>query len=161
MLMLRAVPAVVALLAASGSLTAEPEPGFSAILDVCEATSLEQAAIRGGALDWPAAPDDRDWRTSYERHNGGTVRVIGWRRGEREGDGLLAYWVATGPNAHLACSFSTDHAGLLEALCDLFGAPDTFEEEGATVSALWRRGGREVSFTRVGVNSLLSLTSRS
>lgn len=127
---------------------------------MCEATTLDEAAIRGGRLGWPAAPEDRQWRAGFERYNGGTVRVVGWRRGAREGDGLLSYRVASGPNAHAACTFSTDRPGLLEALRDRYGAPDTFEETGDIASAFWRRGGSEVSFTRVGASSGLSLSRR-
>lgn len=154
---LRAVLAGTALLSA---MTAEAGGGFAAILDVCEATTLDEAAIRGDRLGWPVAPEDRNWRTGFERHNGGTVRVVGWRRSARDGDGLLSYWVASGPNAHTACAFSTDEAGLLEASRDRFGAPDTFEEQDGIVSAFWRRGGSEVSFTRVGASSSLNLSRR-
>lgn len=83
-------------------MSAQAGGGFAAILDVCEATTLDEAAARGGRLGWPAAAEDRDWRTRFERHNGGPVRVVGWRRSAREGDGLLSYWVVSGPNAHAA-----------------------------------------------------------
>lgn len=127
---------------------------------MCEATTLDAAAIRGGHLGWPALPEDRNWRAAFEQHNGGTVRVIGWRRGAREGDGVLSYWVASGPNAHVACAFLTDRRGLLEALRDRFGDADTFEVQGDIVSAFWRRGGREVSFTRVRASSTLNVSRR-
>ncbi|WP_338661470.1 hypothetical protein VQH23_14610 [Pararoseomonas sp. SCSIO 73927] len=132
-------------------------PDFAAIIDVCEATTLDEAADRGGRLGWPAAPEDRDWRAGFERHNGGPVRVVGWRRAEREGDGLLSYWVASGRAPHRACSFATDRPGLLEALRDRFGPPDTIEEHGDIVSAFWRRGEAEVAFTRVGTSSGLNI----
>ncbi|MBX9932467.1 MAG: hypothetical protein K2Y56_13150 [Methylobacterium sp.] len=148
------------MVAAIDSLIAEYGPGFAAILDVCEATSLEEAAIRGGRLGWPVAPEDRDWRAGFERYEGGTVRVVGWRRGARGEDGLLSYWVASGPNARTACAFSTDRPHLLGALRDRFGAPDTFEEQGDIVNAYRRRGGLEVSFTRIGASSSLSVARR-
>lgn len=157
---LRAFVAVTALFAAMSSPTAETGPGLAAILDVCEATTLDEAVIRGGYLGWPAAPEDRNWRTVFEQQNGGTVRVVGWRRGAREGDGLLSYWVASGPNAHVACAFLTDQPGLLEALRDRYGAPDTFDEQGDIVSAFWRRSGREVYFARVGASSTLNVSRR-
>lgn len=158
--MLRAVLAGVAWLAATVVPALGAGDEFAAILDVCEATTLDDAALRGERLGWPAAPEDHDWRIGFERHNGGSVRVVGWRRGAREGDGLLSYWVASGPNAHVACAFSTDGPGLLEALRDRFGAPDTFEAQGDIVSAFWRRDGREVSFTRVGRISGLNVARR-
>jgi hypothetical protein len=86
-----------AVLSAAGSWSAmSASADFTAILDVCEATSLDEATNRGGRLGWPAAPEDRDWHAGFERHNGGPVHVVGWRRTEREGDGLLSYWVASG-----------------------------------------------------------------
>jgi hypothetical protein len=136
------------------------EPGFAAILNVCEATNLEEASIRGEHLGWLVAPEDRDWRTSFERHNGFTVRVVGWRRSVRQSDGLLSYWVASGPNAHTASAFSTDVPGLLEALRHRFGAPDTLDEQGNVVSAFLQRGRREVSFTQVGANRTFNISRR-
>lgn len=158
-LIFRALLAGAALFAATGSLTAEAGSGLAVILDVCEATTLDEAAIRGGRLGWPAAPEDRDWRTNFERYNGGTVRAVGWRRGAGKSEGL-SYWVASGPNAHAACAFSTDCPGLLETLRDRLGAPDTFEEQGDIATAFWRRGGREASFTRVGARSSVTLLLR-
>lgn len=160
MLILRAVIAVAVSLAVMSAPTADTGPGFAAILDVCEASTLQEATIRGGHLGWPAASEDRNWRTSFERHNGGTVRVVSWRRGVREGDGLLSFWVASGPSGHAACAFSTDRPGLLEALRGRFGAPDTFDEQDEIVSAFWRRGSSEVSFTRVGASSSLNISRR-
>lgn len=155
-----ALAAFIALLTASSSLAAETGSALAVILDVCESTTLDEAAVRGGHLGWPTAPEDRNWRTAFERHNGGTVRVVGWRRSAREGDGLLSYWVASGPNAHVACAYLTDQPGLLEALRDRYGAPDTFDEQGDIVSAFWRRGGREVSLNRVGASSTLNVSRR-
>ncbi len=131
-----------------------------AILDVCEATSVDEATNRGGRLGWPTAPRDRDWRAGFERHNGGSVQVVGWHRTEREGDGLLSYWVASGRNPHRACSFTTDQPGLLEALRDRFGTPDTFEEHGVIISAFWKRAEAEISLTQVGASSSLNLSRR-
>jgi hypothetical protein len=149
---------VNALLTVIRPLTAWTGPDFTAILDVCEATTLDDAAIRGGHLGWPTAPEDRNWRIAFEQHNGGTVRVVGWRRSAREGDGVLSCWVASGSNAHVACAFLTDRPGLLEALRNRFGVADKFEEQGDIVSAFWRRGGSEVSLTRVGMSSTLNVS---
>lgn len=146
--------------AAGGAQVAGTGNGFSTILDVCDATTLDEAAGRGERLGWPAAPEDRAWRARFERYNGGTVRVISWRRSEREGDGLLSYWVASGPNAHRACAFTTSQPQLLEAMRGRFGTPDTFEEQGDIVSAFWQRADAEISFTRVGASSLLNLSRR-
>ena len=158
--------AFCAALACAVSPTAEGGPAastgveFSTILDVCEAVTLDEATAKGERLGWPAAPEDRDWRAGFERHNGGTVQVVGWRRSEREGDGLLSYWVASGPNAHTACGFVTDQPGLMEAIRDRFGAPNTLKKQGDIVSAFWQRASAEVSFTRVGANSNLNLSRR-
>lgn len=133
---------------------------LTVILDVCEATSLVEATNRAERLGWPAIPEDRDWRAGFERHNGGSVDVVGWRRGAREGDGLLSYWVASGHDPHSACSFTTDQPGLLEALRDRFGAPDTIEEHGDIVSAFWKRGEAEVSLTRIGTSGSLTISRR-
>jgi len=150
-----------AVLSAAGSSPAmSTSADFAAILDVCEAISLDEATNRGGRLGWPTAPEDRDWRAGFERHNGGPVHVVGWRRAEREGDGLLSYWVASGRDPHRACSFTTDQPGLLDALRDRFGTPDTIEEHGDIVSAFWRRGEAEVSLTQVGTSSSLTLSRR-
>ena len=43
---------------------------------------------------------------------------------------------------------------------DRFGPPDTVEEHGDMVSAFWRRGSREVSFTGVGTSSGVTLSRR-
>lgn len=133
---------------------------FSTILDVCEALTLDEAATKGERLGWPVASEDREWRASFERHNGGPVQIVGWRQGEREGDGLLSYWVASGPNAHRACAFSTDQPGLFESLRSRFGNPDTYEQKGDIISAFWQRVGADVSFTRVGMSSVLNLSRR-
>lgn len=160
-LILRALLVGISLVAATGSPIAEAGPGYPAILDVCEAGTLEEAAIRGGRLGWPATPPEdqklRNWRTSFERHNGGTVRIVAWDRDARD---ALSYWVASGPNAHAACNFSTDRTGLLEALRDRLGPPDTSETHGVTASAFWRRGGREVSFTQVGARNAVNVLIR-
>lgn len=156
----QAVLVAVAAFAVTSTQAAEAGPKFAAILDVCEARTLDEATIRGGQLGWPVAPEDRAWRTGFERHNGGTVRVAGWRRGPRDGDGLLSFWVASGPNAHTACTVAIDRPGLLEALRDRFGAPDTLDGQDDVVSAFWRRGGREIAFTRVGASTSLNLSHR-
>lgn len=153
-----AILAGIVLPTAGGSLSTPAETEFTAVLDVCEATTLDEAAARGIRLGWPAAAEDWNWRASFERHNGGTVRVVGWRRGEREAEGLLAFWVASGANAHTACVLATERPGLFEALRDHFGVPDQSEDRGDIVSAFWRRGGAEVSFTRVGTSSNLNLS---
>lgn len=133
---------------------------FSTILDVCEAVTLDEAAIKAERLGWPVAPEDRDWRANFQRYNGGTVSIVSWRRSEREGDGMLSYWVASGPNAHRACVFATDQSGLFEALRARFGTPNTYEGQGDNVNAFWQRAGTEISFTRVGVSRLLNLSRR-
>jgi hypothetical protein len=164
--MRRATMALCALLAcalppgAGGAPALGAEAGFSSVLDVCDAVTLDEAAARGALLGWAVAPEDRGWRTAFERHNGGTVRVVGWRRGEREGDGMLSYWAASGPSAHRACSFSTQQPGLLDALRGRFGDPETLEEQGDIVSAFWRRTEAEVSFTRVGASSGVVVSRR-
>lgn len=140
--------------------TSAAEQEFATIIGVCEATTLDEAEIRGGRLGWPLAPEEDDWRAGFEKHNGGAVRVVGWRRSSGGGDERLSYWVASGPNAHTACAFSTDRPGLLEALRGRFGAPETLEEQDDIVSASWRQNGRQVSFTRVGTNSIFNLSSR-
>jgi hypothetical protein len=59
-IVLRPLLACVALPAAGGSQAVCAITGLAAILDVCEATTLDEAADRGGRLGWPAAPEDHN-----------------------------------------------------------------------------------------------------
>lgn len=135
------------------------------LLAVCEAPTVPAALAQGGELGWPRLTDadTQEWRTGFLGYNGGSVEVVGWRRGDAREAETLSYWVAVGPNGHTACAWSTtDPDGLLDALSQRLGEPDILEDKGAAgiVSAHWTRDAAEYSFAQVGSSAIINIKQR-
>ncbi|NKB84715.1 hypothetical protein HED51_22905 [Ochrobactrum grignonense] len=133
------------------------------LLDICEAPNVRAATVKGDELGWRRQTDaeTEEWRSHFVAYNGGSVEVVGWRRDDNAGEAdLLSFWVAVGPNGHKACTFSTKKpAGLLNALSERLGIPDTMEKEDAIemISAYWKRGAVEYSFTQIGSTAAIAI----
>ncbi|MEO9340214.1 hypothetical protein ABFT80_22535 [Mesorhizobium sp. SB112] len=125
------------------------------LLNICKAPTVQAAIASGNELGWPRQADAEleKWRTHFVAYNGGSVDVVGWRRDNAGGAESLSFWIAVGPNGHKACAYSTKKPdGLLDALSESLGAPDSLEKNDTieTISAFWKRGAIEYSFTQVG-----------
>ncbi|UXS43013.1 hypothetical protein FY150_24745 (plasmid) [Agrobacterium tumefaciens] len=132
------------------------------LLDICEAPTVQAAIPKGDQLGWPRLADaeTEEWRTHFVGYNGGPVEVVGWRRDNIEGVESLSFWVAGGLNGHKACAYSTKKpAGFLHALSERLGPPDTLDKEDAIemISAYWKRGTIEYSFTQVGSSATIDI----
>lgn len=132
------------------------------LLDICAAPTVQAAAHRGDEIGWPrlANAETKEWRTNFVAYNGGSVDIVGWRREQANGVELLSFWVAAGPNGHKACAYSTQTpAGLLDALSERLGAPDSFDKNDAieSVSASWTRGAIQYSFAQVGSSAVINI----
>lgn len=123
------------------------------LFSVCTSTTVAAASAQGDALQWAPQSVARlaEWRTHFERYNGGSVEVVGWQRTETEAEGL-AYWVATGPNGHRGCAYNVTDAdsSMLAGLQLRLGAPDAVDTSPTSTVAMWKRGGMRVSFSRTG-----------
>lgn len=132
------------------------------LLDICEARTVEAASAKGDALGWRRMADaeTEEWRTNFVAYNGGSVDLVGWRREQAGGTELLSFWIAVGPNGHRACAYSTtEPAGILGALSERLGEPDSLEENDAIdlISAWWTRGDRQYSFAQVGSSVAINI----
>lgn len=133
------------------------------IVDICESTTIAEATVKGDAQGWERANEKliETWKTAFRNYNGGSVEVIGWRRGENEGDGLMSFWIATGPEAHKACAYSVSgQTGLPEALEKHFGPPDSKGTYDFGETAFWKKGRQEVTFSRTGSGALINIAYR-
>lgn len=134
-------------------------PTVAGLLEICSSGTMAEAASRGDRLGWQRQGGSRmeEWRAGFIRHNGGTVDVIGWRRGG-EGEATLSFWIARGPNAHRACYLSVpDATGLLKAFSDALGRPGSLDEAGDIVSASWTQGPAEIQFAGVGAGAVVNI----
>lgn len=133
------------------------------LLNICEATNVQAATKKGDELGWQRQTDaeTEEWRSHFVAYNGGSVEVVGWRRDDNAGEAdLLSFWVAVGPNGHKACAYSTKSPdGLLNALSQRLGTPDNMEKEAAIemISAYWKRGAVEYSFTQIGSSAGINI----
>jgi len=128
------------------------------LLDLCASTTVADAASKGDVLGWPRMTDaqTKSWRLSFLHFNGGSVSSVGWKRPQPAGETLLSFWIATGPNAHRACSYTaTDATGLLDALTRQLGAPASLNTSEVSTSAHWQHGQREITFVQVNAGSAL------
>lgn len=130
------------------------------LLDICEAPTVQAVLVKGDELGWPRMTDaeTEDWRRHFVAYNGGSVEVVGWRD-EAES---LSFWIATGPNGHKACAYSTARpAGFLDALSKRLGAPDNLDRNDAIESTMarWTRSPVEYSFVQVGASAIINITS--
>ncbi|NTI46420.1 MULTISPECIES: hypothetical protein [Rhizobium/Agrobacterium group] len=147
----------------SGAATAMPENmTVDRLLAICEAPDLQAAMVQGDKLGWQRLTDaeTEEWRTHFVGYNGGSVEAVGWRRKSAGQTDSLSFWVAVGPNGHKACTYSTARpAGLLDALSARLGAPDTLNEEDVLemISAYWKQGAVEYSFTQIGSSATIAV----
>ncbi|OBZ96440.1 hypothetical protein ADU59_06165 [Pararhizobium polonicum] len=146
-----------------GTATAMPvDMTVDRLLNICEAPTVQAAIVKGDELGWPRLTnaETEEWRTHFVGYNGGSVEVVGWRRDNTDGAEALSFWVAVGPNGHKACAYSARKpAGLLDALSQRLGAPDNLDKEDAIemISASWKRGAVEYSFTQVGSSAVINI----
>ena len=146
-----------------GAATAMPDNmTVERLLAICEASSVQVATIQGDKLGWQRLTDaeTEEWRAHFVGYNGGSVEAVGWRRKSADQSDLLSFWIATGPNGHKACTYSTTKpAGLLDALSAVLGTPDTQNKEDAVemISAYWKRGEVEYSFTQIGSSATIAV----
>lgn len=51
------------------------------LLDVCEASTVQEAMVNGDKLDWQrlSNADIEEWRRNFVGYNGGSVDLVGWR----------------------------------------------------------------------------------
>lgn len=134
------------------------------LLDICEAPTVQTAMTKGDELGWPRLTDaeTEEWRRSFVGYNGGSVDVVGWRQEKAGGAESLSFWLATGPNGHKACAYSTPRpAGFLDALSEKLGAPDNLDknDEIESTTAWWKRGAVEYSFVQVGSSAVINIGS--
>ena len=152
LLMLPAVQVMATMPAAPATLN------MAQLLDLCASTTVADAATKGDVLGWPRMTDaqTKSWRLSFLHFNGGSVSSVGWKRPQPAGETLLSFWIATGPNAHRACSYTaTDATGLLDALTRQLGAPASLNTSEVSTSAHWQHGQREITFVQVNAGSAL------
>lgn len=132
------------------------------LLAICEAPDVQAAVEQGDKLGWERLTDaeTEEWRTHFVGYNGGSVDVVGWMRESGGQTDTLSFWVAVGPNGHKACTYSTARpAGLLDALSARLGPYDTLDKEDAIdmISAYWKRGAVEYSFTQTGSSAIIAV----
>jgi hypothetical protein len=132
------------------------------LLNICEAPTVQAAMVKGDELGWQRLTDadTEDWRRHFVAYNGGSVDVVGWRGQKADEAESLSFWVATGPNGHKACAYSTARpAGFLDALSERLGAPDSLEKNEAieSITAWWKRGAVEYSFVQVGSSAVINI----
>ncbi|MGY5804267.1 hypothetical protein ACXHMN_23285 [Rhizobium sp. LEGMi12c] len=125
------------------------------LLDVCSSRTIAEVTVKGGRLGWEVIPSTDpstvSWRQSFISYNGGSVDVVGWRKRSTDNEETISFWVAQGPNAHKACSYSIKVAGrLLDDLTESLGRPSQFDKDEVATTAFWKRGSGEISFSQVG-----------
>lgn len=144
----------------TGSAMAAPALTPAQIFDICSSSTISEGATKGDRLGWQRRSDARleEWRRGFVAYNGGSVEVLAWQRGEKDGDDSLSFWIARGPNEHRACSYSTSNpAGLLDALSEHFGAPNALDKYDFGTTAYWKRGVTQVTFSQVGSNASVNI----
>ena len=157
------VSGLCALFLGVGAARATPmEMTVDRLFEICEARSVEAAAAMGGALGWQRLTDaeTEEWREGFVAHNEAPVELVGWRRKLAAGEESLSFWIASGPDGHKACAYSTpDPAGMLAPLTERLGEPDSLDRNDATetISAWWKRGERQYSLTRVGSATIVNI----
>ena len=125
------------------------------LLEVCSSETIAEVTAKGNQLGWetiPATdPSTMEWRRSFVSYNGGSVDVVGWRKSSTENVETISFWVAEGPNAHRACSYSVNVAdGRLDALIELLCRPSSLYKDEVSTTAFWKQGKREISYSQVG-----------
>ena len=148
-----------------GAATAMPvDMTVDRLLNICEAPNVQATTVKGDELGWQRQTDaeTEEWRSHFVAYNGGSVGVVGWRSDNNAEADLLSFWVAVGPNGNKACAYSTKRpSGLLDALSERLGTPDDMERAAAieSISAYWKRGVVEYSFTQTGSSATINIGS--
>lgn len=153
---------VIVVVAATVSAAQQPMlPTPDQLIDICESSTVAEASKKGNALGWEPG-EDRGWKKSFENYNGGSVDVVGWRRGEKDGDGLLSFWISTGPVSTRMCSYyaTGDGAALLSAFLSHFGKPSKLDKFEPGLIAEWQRTGDVVELNQTGGLLSVSYTAR-
>ena len=135
------------------------------LIDLYAAPTVAAAAVIGDALGWErlTEADTEEWRRHFLAYNMGTVDHVGWRRETASGRESLSFWIATGPNAHKACSYSaTASNAMLEGLTARLGPPDTLDknEDIQMTTAWWTVGAVDYALTQIGTTSTVSVGPR-
>ncbi|MCP2137509.1 hypothetical protein J2S28_004612 [Rhizobium sp. SLBN-94] len=134
------------------------------LLDICEAPTVQAVVVKGDELDWQRLTDANigEWRRSFVGYNGGSADVVGWRDEKAGKAQLLSFWIATGPNGHKACAYTTPTpASFMDALSERFGAPDNIDKNDVieSVTAGWKRGAVDYSFVQIGSSAVINMSS--
>ncbi len=151
-----------ALFSMGGAVAMPVDMTVDRLLNICGAPTVQKATAKGDELGWQRMTnaETEEWRAHFVGYNGGSVELVGWRRNNAAGPESLSFWVAVGPNGHKACTYSTmQPAGLLDALSERLGAPDTLDGDSAAgiTSAAWKRDAVVYSFTQVGSSATVSV----
>ncbi|GAK73483.1 hypothetical protein RRU01S_44_00020 [Agrobacterium rubi TR3 = NBRC 13261] len=125
------------------------------VLNICSAPDVRTAIDRANHLGWRRQTDAQvgEWRKAFVGYNGGSVDAVAWNNGEGDKVDKLSFWVATGPNGHKACAYTTRSPdGLREAMEKRLGPPEMSEKNDniQSRSASWTRGGLVYRFGQVG-----------
>ncbi|MBZ5759279.1 MULTISPECIES: hypothetical protein [Rhizobium] len=153
---------VIVAFAATVSAAQQPMPlTADQLIGICESSTVVEASKKGDVLGWQPV-EDKAWKKSFENYNGGSVDVVGWRRGAKDSDGLLSFWISTGPVSTRMCSFyaSGDGAALLSAFFSHFGKPSKLDKFELGLIADWERAGDVVELNQTGNLLSVSYTAR-
>lgn len=145
--------ALAAFLAAGSATAAAPPLTVPQLLDICASATVREAATKGDKLGW--APMEvaslEAWRSRSLALGARSVKIVGWRRGTTEGEGLLSFRIERGTDEHRACSYSLSDPGrLLDALSEHLGKPVRLDRRDWGTYAYWRLRSGEASFSQVG-----------
>jgi hypothetical protein len=130
---------------------------FAQLIDFCGSDTLAGAEAKADRLGWRrlAEAELKDWRTGFVAHNGGAVEVSGWQQGEEGGD-ALSFWVVRGADQHRACSYTVNRPSrLLDELTERFGPPQNLDKQEFGLTASWKLGAMEISYSQVGNSAVL------
>lgn len=117
--------------------------------EVCDSTNMQAALTKAESFGWKQVPDAElaDWRRGYEQYNSVTVEVASWRNGDEADAQIVSFWIASGANAHRACTYNANReSGLRQALIERYG-----EVADATPDLVyWALGKTQAGYSRSG-----------
>jgi hypothetical protein len=155
---------IVAFFCAGAAIAAAPPlPPVQLVLDICESSTVAQAAGKGDTLGWSrmTAAQSKEWRTTFVDYNGGTVELVGWVRGPEVGGDAISFWIAKGQNPHQACSYTpADPAALRAALVAHLGAPARADENAIVTMLEWTHGRYALIFSQSGAAGSLMIANK-
>jgi hypothetical protein len=155
----KSLVAVAALLLACGSRVAALP--VEDLLACCGSETIAQADEKAAAQAWRPVPagELEEWRGSFVAHHRREVVVRAGGVDEHEGAERISYWIAQGLGGHAACSYPTSQASeLLARLSATLGAPVSLDMQASGATAVWNGSGRDVTFSQVGANAVVSFT---